>query len=116
MANIIEWAIVRDKVLAVDAKTGPLLDILEQYWGDGKLTDEIAKQFIALILSKRYVEAESLLYKSMAADDLLAADKAANDRLAEMIANEKRMHDFLGDLRGALLKLALGVALAAVLP
>jgi len=116
MANMIEWAIVRDKVLAVDAKAGPLLDIVEKYWGDGKLTDEIAKEFIALWLGKRYVEAEKLLYKSMTADDLLAADKAANDRLAEMVANEKRVHDFLGDLQGALLKIALGIALAAVLP
>ena len=116
MANMIEWAIVRDKVLAVDAKTGPLLDIVEKYWGDGKLTDEIAKEFIALWLGKRYVEAEKLLYKSMTADDLLAADKAANDRLAQMVANETRFFDFIGEAWGAILQVAAGIALFAVLP
>ncbi|MFB3894426.1 MAG: hypothetical protein ACE15C_20690 [Phycisphaerae bacterium] len=111
---MIPWMEIRDKVLAVEPKAGPFLDIVGRYWGDGRLTEDIAGRFIAAWMNRNFVAARALLYGSMTADDLIAADNAANDRLAAMIEQEKKLHDFAVELEAALLKVALGVALAAV--
>ncbi len=111
---MIPWTEIRDKVLAKEPKAGAFLDIVGKYWGDGKLTEDIANRFIAAWLDRNFVQARSLLYGSMTADDLIAADKAENERLAAMVAQEKKLYDFAAELEAALLKVALGVALAAV--
>jgi hypothetical protein len=111
---VIPWNEIRQKVLAAEPKAGPFLDIVGKYWGDGKLTDDIANRFVAAWMNRNFVEARRLLYAQITAADLLAQDQAENDRLASMVAQEKKLYDFAGELEAALLKVALGIALAAV--
>jgi hypothetical protein len=111
---MIPWTDIREKVLAKEPKAAPFIEIVGRYWGDGKLTEDIANRFIAAWMNRNFVQARALLYGSMTADDLIAADKAENQRLAAMIEQERKLYDFAAELEAALLKVALGVALAAV--
>ncbi|MDY7011757.1 MAG: hypothetical protein SVV80_13550 [Planctomycetota bacterium] len=110
----ITWLEVKEKVLAAEPKAGPVLAIIEQYWGDGQLTKELAERFIQACLAGNYVEAQKLLYQKADADALIEADKTANAQLAQWVEQEKKVHNFLGALRGALIQIALGCALAMV--
>jgi len=117
---MIPWTDIREKVLAEEPKAAPFLDIVGRYWGpstssgQATLTEDIANRFIAAWMNRNFVQARALLYGSMAADDLIAADQAENRRLAAMIEQERKLYDFAAELEAALLKVALGVALAAV--
>jgi len=91
-----------------------VLVLLARYWGDGKLTEAIARRFIECMVHGNYVEAKKLLYGEMDAAALLEADHAENDRLARMIAEDKQVYDFLDELQMLALKVAVGVAMAAL--
>ena len=40
---MIPWNDIRDKVLAKEPKAAPFVEIVGRYWGDGKLTEDIAR-------------------------------------------------------------------------
>ncbi|HUT60765.1 MAG TPA: hypothetical protein VNA25_23210 [Phycisphaerae bacterium] len=111
---MIPWTDIREKILAKEPKAAPFLEIVAKYWGDGKLTEDIANRFITAWMNRNFVGARKLLYGSMTANDLIAVDKAENQRLAAMIEQERKLYDFAAELEAALLKVALGVVLAAV--
>ena len=114
MLEPIEWSEIKDKVLSVEPKAAPLLAIIEQYWGDGQLTQELAERFIQACLAGNYIEAQRMLYRKADADTLIEADKAANAQLAQWVEQETKLYNFFGELRVAILKIALGCALAMV--
>ena len=115
MATItLNWNDITAQVLKVEPKAAPALAVISQYWGDGKLTAETAQRFVNSYCSGNYVEAKRLLYGQSTAQQILDADKAENDALATMIANDKKLYDFLNAFEAALLKIALGVCLAAL--
>ena len=105
---------LRQSVLEREPKAGPLLDVIERYWGDGRLTEDLAGRFIAAYARGDYVQARKLFYDSAPAAALIEADQAENDRLRELIDQDRRLFDFGRAFAAALLKVALGVALAAV--
>lgn len=111
---MIPWNDIVANVLAKEPKAKPFLDIVGKYWGDGKLTEDVANRFLAAWMGSNYIEAKRILYGSMAADDLIAADKVENEKLAAMIVAERKLYNFGAELGAAVLKVALGVVLAAL--
>lgn len=114
MAESITWSDVKDKVLAREPRAAPILTIIEKYWGDGQLTAEIANRFIAACLGGNYVEAQRLLYQKADAETLIEADRTTNAQLAQWVEQEGKLYDFFSELKGAILKIAIGCALATV--
>ena len=110
----IPWQTIKDRVLAKEPRAAPILDVIEKYWGDGKLTKELAERFIRACLIGDYVEAKRLLYQQADADALVEADRAANLQLRQWIEQEKKVYDFLGELQAATIQIALGCAMAMV--
>lgn len=108
------WEQIREQVLAKAPSAAPFLDILEKHWGEGKLTEAIAGEFIALFSAGRLTEAEALIISQMDADELILAQSVANKELRAMIDREKTIYNFFDDVRGGLLKVALGCCLAMV--
>jgi hypothetical protein len=108
------WSEIKAAVLAKEPKAGPILDILARYWGDGTLTEELATRFINFYSAGNYVEANKIIYAKGSAQQLIDADVAANAKLREMIDAEKKLYDFAGALESAVMKIALGAALAVV--
>jgi len=112
--SIASWDQIRAAVLAKAPNASAALDVVEKYWGDGKLTEEIASEFVKAYCSGDYVGARKLLYGTMSASDLIQEDAAENERLARIVEAERKVYDFFGELEGVVLKIALGAALAAV--
>ena len=108
------WLEVRERVLSIEPKSEALLDFLGQYWNDTTFTEAVANQFIRLVLANRFDEAEKLIFESMTPDDLIEAFNDHNKAMAKMVAEEKKLHDFLGDAKALLIKIALAAALAMV--
>jgi len=107
------WEIIKTKVLSQEPRAAPILAIIEKYWGDGKLTRQIAQRFIEACIMRDYVAAQKLLYGQASSDALIEADKTANAQLTRWVEQQKKVHNFVGELQGAILSIALGVALAA---
>jgi hypothetical protein len=108
------WEDISSAVLAKAPTAGPILNIVEKYWGDGKLTENVASEFVAAYAQGDYVAAQKVLYSTMSADDLLASQNAANSALAQNIATETQIFNFFKDVEAAILKVALGAALSVV--
>jgi len=108
------WEEIKQKVLEKEPKAAPALAVIEKHWGDGKLTQELAEQFISAWMQGDYVEAKRLLYSSMTAEALIEEDRSENARLKAMIDAETKLYDFAAEFAAVVLKVALGVALAAV--
>ena len=108
------WTDIRAAVLAKAPNAAPELDVIAKYWGDGKLTEEIVREFIDAYCRGDYVSARKSLYGTMSTAQLIESDKAENEALAGIVAAEKKVYDFFGEFEGVVLKVALGAALAAV--
>lgn len=111
---LLSWPEIRAKVLAKAPNAAPALDVVAQYWGDGKLTEEIAVEFVQAYCRGDYVAARKALYGTMSATDLIREDRAENERLARIVEAERQVYNFFGELEAVVLKVALGAALAAV--
>jgi len=111
---MLSWDAVRDSILGKMPTAGPLLDVIAKYWGDGKLTEEIAMEYVTNYAAGNYLAAQRALYGGMSAASLIESDQAANSRLKQLIEADKRAYDFFGELEGAVLKVALGVAMSAL--
>jgi hypothetical protein len=111
---MLSWDDVRTNVLGKMPTAGPILDVIGKYWGDGKLTEEIATQYVTAFAAGDYVAAQKALYGSMSAGSLIDADETANAKLKQLVDADKKAYDFLGELEGAVLKVALGVAMSAL--
>jgi hypothetical protein len=112
--SVLSWSEIRAKVLEKAPNAAVALDVVERYWGDGKLTEEIATQFVQAYCRGDYVAARKALYGTMSPLDLINEDKAENERLARIVEAETKVYNFFGELEGVVLKVALGAALAAV--
>jgi hypothetical protein len=112
--GVMAWDDVRLSVLGKMPTAGPVLDIIGKYWGDGKLTEEIATEYVVSYAAGDYVAAQKTLYGGMSAGSLIEADQAANAKLKELVDADRRVYDFFGELEGAVLKVALGVAMSAL--
>lgn len=111
---MISWTDARMAVLAKAPSAGVLLDIIEKYWGDGKLTEDLAKRFIDAFMQGDYIGAKKLLYGTMLAADLINVDVQANAELKKWIDQEKKIYDFSQEIIAQALKVALGLALITV--
>jgi len=111
---MLSWDDVRSSVLGKMPTAGPILDVIGKYWGDGKLTEEIAREYVVNYAAGNYVAAQNALYGGMSAGSLIGADQAANDELKQFIEADKKAYNFFGELEGAVLKVALGVAMSAL--
>ena len=108
------WDEITASVLAAEPKAQPILDVIGKYWGDGGLTDDIAKRFIAAYANGNFIEAKRLLYGTGTADQIIADDVAENDKLKALIDSDEKWHDFWAEAGVALLKIGLGVALVGL--
>ena len=111
---LLSWSEIRAKVLEKAPNAETVVDLVEKYWGDGRLTEEIATEFVKAYCRGDYVAARKALYGTMSALDLINEDKAENERLARIVEAETKVYNFFGELEGVVLKIALGAALAAV--
>ena len=112
--GVIAWDDVRSSVLGKMPTAGPILEVIGKYWGDGKLTEEIATEYVVNYAAGDYVAAQKALYGGMSAGSLIEADQTANVNLKQLIDADRRAYDFFGELEGAALKVALGVAMSAL--
>lgn len=108
------WEEIENEIIAKEPRAKPFLDVIKQYWGDGKLTESIVNAYIGAYLKGNYVAAKKLIVNQMTADELIAEDQAENSRLRLMVDADKKVSEFGNALWGTLLKVALAVAMAAV--
>lgn len=107
------WTTIRERVLEKEGKAGPFLDIIEKHWKAG-LPKDVAELYIASYFRGDYKKCWELMFSTATPDQVIQADKDENDRLKKMIESEKKVFNFLDDMKGVLLKIALGASLAAV--
>ena len=110
----LSWSEIKAKVLETEPKAEAALVVIEKYWGDGTLTQELATRFVEACGGGNYVEAKKLIYGQATAAELIEADKTANTQLTQWVEQETKVYNFVGDLQGKLIQIALGCALAMV--
>jgi hypothetical protein len=108
------WEAIKAKVLEKEPNAAAVLVVIEKYWGDGKLTQDLATRFVEACSAGNYVAAQKLIYGQASAAALLEADQEANLQLKKWVEQETKMYNFLAELQGKLIQIALGCALVMV--